>query len=307
MWCSLPPVRRVTLPILLTLSRADPVVGVAGPVAGDSLRPGAVSGSGGGPVRQRAVRPLVVIDAVKASRRAWSWARVGGLGGLGGEPVLQGLLEPLHFPLGLRVVRAPVLLPDAQAAQVGFQAVAAAPAAGEPGGEDHPVVRQRRRRSAVGGGRGAERGHDDGPGDPVVRGQGQHIPGVVIKPGQDLGARPASEGVMREVSLPALVRQLGSEADVRRPRALGRLGSHQPGPGQVPADRCRRDLHLVVVLQVPADRVRPGVQALPGQLLTQSRDQGNGGVRDGPGRGRRAPRPWLERCLALTRYRASRV
>jgi hypothetical protein len=37
------------------------------------------------------------------------------------------------------VVRLAVLLGDAQAAQLGFQGVAAAPAAGETGGEDQPV------------------------------------------------------------------------------------------------------------------------------------------------------------------------
>jgi hypothetical protein len=42
---------------------------------------------------------------------------------------------------------------------------------------------------------------------------------------------------------------------------------------QVPAHSRRRDLDLVVVLQVPGDGVRPGVQALPGQLLAQPGDQ----------------------------------
>jgi hypothetical protein len=40
----------------------------------------------------------------------------GGLGMLGGQPVFQGLLEPLRLALGLGVVGAAVLLPDAQAA-----------------------------------------------------------------------------------------------------------------------------------------------------------------------------------------------
>ena len=62
----------------------------------------------------------------------------------------------------------------------------------------------------------------------------------------------------------------------------------------------------MVVFQVPRDRVRPGVQALPGQLLTQPGDQGNRGVRDGPGevagrrdRGSNAVSP-------SARYRATR-
>ena len=87
----------------------------------------------------------------------------GGLEGLGAEPLLQGLLEPLDFALGLRVVRLAVLLPDAQAAQFGLEGVAAAFAAGEPGGEDHPVVGQGRGRDAVLGGGGAERATTIGP------------------------------------------------------------------------------------------------------------------------------------------------
>ena len=68
---------------------------------------------------------------------------VGGLGSLGAQPVLQGLLKPLDFALGLRVVRLAVLLLDAQTAQFGFEAVAATLAAGEPRREDQAVVRQR--------------------------------------------------------------------------------------------------------------------------------------------------------------------
>ena len=47
----------------------------------------------------------------------------------GREPFLEGLLEPLDLALGLGMVRLAVLLGDAQAAQFGLQAVAAAFAA----------------------------------------------------------------------------------------------------------------------------------------------------------------------------------
>jgi hypothetical protein len=50
------------------------------------------------------------------------------------------LLEPLGSTLGLGVVRLAILLLHAEAAQFGFQAVAAAFAAGQPGGEHHAVV-----------------------------------------------------------------------------------------------------------------------------------------------------------------------
>lgn len=51
-------------------------------------------------------------------------------------------------------------------------------------------------------------------------------------------------------------------------------GVTNPGPGQVPADRRGRDRYLVMVVQVPGDGVRPGVQALPGQLLAQRDEVG---------------------------------
>jgi hypothetical protein len=97
---------------------------------------------------------------VKASSWAWSSARVAAPGP-GGQPFLQGLLEPLDLALGLGVVRAAVLLGDAQGAQFVLQAVAAAAAAGEPGRIDHAVVGQSRGRGAVGGDGGAEGGQGD--------------------------------------------------------------------------------------------------------------------------------------------------
>jgi len=168
------------------------------------------------------------------------------------------------------VVGLAVLLRNAQTAQLVLQGVAAALAAGQPGGEDHAVVRGGR--GAVGGG-GAERGKDGGPGDPIVGGGGQGVPGMVIEPGQDLGAGPVRQRIVGEVGLPALVRLLGLEPQVGGLGPLARLGGDQPVPGQVPADRRGRDPDLVVVLQVPGDRVRARVQALPGQLLAQPDDQ----------------------------------
>jgi len=106
---------------------ADPVVGVGGPVAGGGLGPGGVGGGRGGPVRQRAVRPAGVVEAGEGVEQGLELAEGGGLGPLGAQPVLEGLLEPLDLALGLRVVRFPVLLLDAELAQFGFQVVAAAP------------------------------------------------------------------------------------------------------------------------------------------------------------------------------------
>ena len=153
--------------------------------------------------------------------------------------------------------------------------------------------------SPVPGAGGAEGFQDDGPGDPGVGGDRQRIPGVVIDPGQDLGFLPGGELPVDEIRLPALVGQLGREPDAGRLRPLGRVRGHQPVPGQVAADGRHRDLDLVVVLQVPGDRVRPGVQPLPGQFLPQPHDQLHGPRGDRLRGGLRPPRPRAERRLAL--------
>ena len=80
---------------------ADPVVGVGGPVAGAGFGPGGVGGGGGGPVRQRAVRAAGVAGDGEGVRQGLEFLEGGGLTRLGAEPVLEGLLEPLDFPLGL--------------------------------------------------------------------------------------------------------------------------------------------------------------------------------------------------------------
>lgn len=118
-------------------------------------------------MRQRPVRaPLAVLVRERVGQ-GLELRRGGGLGGLGAEPFLEGLLESPGLALGLGVAGLAVLLGHAEAAQLGFQAVAAAPAAGEPGGEHHPVVHQGRGRGAVGDG-GPERGEHDGAGDAGV-------------------------------------------------------------------------------------------------------------------------------------------
>jgi hypothetical protein len=88
------------------------------------------------------VRPLGVVDAGEGVQELLEFGEGGGLGRLGGQPFLQGLPEPLDLALGLGVVRAAVLLIDAEAAQLVLEAVAAAAAAGVPGGEHHSVAGQ---------------------------------------------------------------------------------------------------------------------------------------------------------------------
>jgi hypothetical protein len=54
-----------------------------------------------------------------------------------------------------------------------------------------------------------------------------------------------------------------------------------------------------MVLQVPGDGVRPGIQPLPGQLLAQRDDQPGSAVADRRRGGLRPPGPRLERGLPL--------
>ena len=58
--------------------------------------------------------PVVVVDGGEGVQQCLELGEGGGLGILGGEPVLEGLLEPLGFALGLRVVRFAVFLGDAR-------------------------------------------------------------------------------------------------------------------------------------------------------------------------------------------------
>jgi hypothetical protein len=66
---------------------------------------------------------------------------------------------------------------------------------------------------------------------------------------------------------------LCGESQVRRPGPLPGIGDNSTGPGQDPVDRGPGQHRGVVVLQVPADGVRAGVQALLGQLFAQRQHQ----------------------------------
>ena len=89
-----------------------------------------------------------------------------GRGGVGGEPAFEGLVEAFDFAAGRRMVRSLVLLDDGEAVEEVFEPVAAALAAGQSGGEHHPVIGQRGGRDAVCFQGVGERVDDDGAGDP---------------------------------------------------------------------------------------------------------------------------------------------
>jgi hypothetical protein len=116
------------------------------------------------------VRAAGVVDDGERVEQGLQLSEGGGLGCLGAEPVLQRLLEAFDFPLGLGMVRLSVLLLHAEAAQFGFQGVAAALAAGETGGEDQAVVGERGCRGTVADRRRAEGGEYRRPADPDVSG-----------------------------------------------------------------------------------------------------------------------------------------
>ena len=68
---------------------------------------------------------------------------------------------------------------------------------------------------------------DDGSGDAAVGGDRDGVTGMVIEPAEDLDVAAVGEPPVREVGLPALVRQVGLEpGDVHQRR--GRSSSSTP-------------------------------------------------------------------------------
>jgi hypothetical protein len=110
----------------------------------------------------------------------------------------------------------------------------------------------------------SEGGSDDGAGDLWVCADVQGVAGAVVEPADDLhvGAGLAvgfGQAVVGEVGLPALIRQVGLEADVGRLRSFLRLGGDPAGAGEVAGDGGPGHLSLVVVFQVPGDGLGAGV------------------------------------------------
>ena len=84
-------------------------------------------------------------------------------------------------------------------AQLGFEGVAAAAAAGEPGGVDHAVVGQVEAGAPWAAPAARNAASTAGPVTGWWRGHRQRVPGMVIEPGQDLGVGAAGEPVVGEV------------------------------------------------------------------------------------------------------------
>jgi len=191
-------------------------------------------------------------------------------------------LEAFDLAAGGGVSGAGVLLVDAEAAQFGLEAVAAAAAAGEAGGEDHAVVGQGGRRGPVTLDGLVERVDDRRSGDGLVGGDEDGVAGVIVHEAEDLDVSAIGEGVVGEVGLPAFVGQLGGEPDVGGLGPLGRLRDHQASASQVAGHRRGRDPYPVAVLQVPHDGVRSRVQALALEIFAELDDQLDRGRRQRP-------------------------
>ncbi len=107
----------------------------------------------------------------------------------------------------------------------------------------------------------------------LVAGDGQGVAGVVIEPGEDLGVAAIGEGPLGEVGLPGFVGLLGLEADVGRLGSLRRGRCDQVGAADGAVDRGSRHRYPVVVLEVPADRVRARVESLGDKFAAEFEDQ----------------------------------
>jgi hypothetical protein len=106
-----------------------------------------------------------------------------------------------------------------------------------------------------------------------VGGDGQGVAGVVVQPGQDLHVGAVVELVVGEVGLPALIGLLGGEADVGGSGPLAGRWDHQTLAVQGAIDRRSGHPKLMMVFEVPGDRVSPGIQPLSRQLPAQLNDQ----------------------------------
>jgi hypothetical protein len=81
----------------------------------------------------------------------------GGRGWLGGQPLLLGLVEPLHLAAGLRMPGPGVVEPDAEQVELELQGDPAA--AARLAGEDRGIVGEHPRGDAVAAEGAAEAGH----------------------------------------------------------------------------------------------------------------------------------------------------
>jgi hypothetical protein len=110
-------------------------------------------------------------------------------------------------------------------------------AAVESGGENKPVVGERRRRWPILADSGPELVEHMLDVDDGVGGDAEREPGVVVDEGEDLDSFAGSESSVGEVGLPGLVGQLGLEAQVGGSGSLLRFGDYEAVAGENFPDR----------------------------------------------------------------------
>jgi hypothetical protein len=267
-------------------AQGDGALDVGDVVAEAEVGPGRVGAGGLRPGRRpvrlpgrdpadRPVRPPLVVGEAEGVELGLKLAQ-GPCCRLTREPAFQGLVEALDLALGLGMPGRPVLLPDAE---VGEQVLEPVATTGEPGRVDGAVVSERRGRPAVLLASRDERGHHVVAGDPPEGGDGEQEAGVVVEPADDLDLGAVGQAPVGEVRLPQLVGCRGLEADPRAPRALARLGRHEPRRVEdAPDGRGGRRLQALA-LEVPGDRDRARVQAGRDELGPQPDDPRPDGVR----------------------------
>src|SRR5215207_3056651 len=254
---------------------ADPVVGGDLDAGGDRFGPVRV-GLGGGAPTDRPVRPGGVVVGGEPVQLALQRPDRGRRG-LGREPLLLGLVEPLHLAAGLGMVGPGMIEPHAEDTEFDLQRDPALTALF--GGEHCTVVAEYLGRDSPPGKGFAEAGHHIVAGGVAAGVAAQTGPGVVVDNVQDRDLRTVGQLPVGDVGLPAFVGLLGAKRSPRRPRPSLGLGADEAATRQDPPDRrdgrYRRPAAAGwgLARQVSRDGFRARVQSLLRQLLAQPNDR----------------------------------
>src|SRR5690242_13459919 len=250
------------------LADADALAG------GDGPGPG-VPGRGGGAPADGPVWSLGVVAGGEGVKLGLQCCDGGGRV-LAGQPFLQGLVQPLDFPAGLGMVGPGVAQADAQRGELAFEGDPATAAV--KASEYSTIIGEHPFGPTVRGHRQVQVSDDvAGLEDAAGGGSGQQ-PGVIVEDVEDLGVTAISKRPVGDVGLPDLVRQVCLEPVPGGPGPLVRLRGDETPPGQDPPDGGHRGSRACLLAQVPGNRLRASVQAVPGQIFAQGHDGIFGGL-----------------------------